>query len=209
MDKKEKAWLASIAIFVPMGTVIVGSYLLGRKVNEKLKKVRERNSQNQAQTKTESSDTAFQGEVSSSSESERNFGSGREALDRASQEHRVEKQEIQSHQEEGEGVPDESYLSGIKVITVGSTQVQQECLERARRDPKSRLKYNRAILGLLAKEIEANPEVRFSQILRNLLIVKETRPIEAERGVEHGINWDNEFYLESEALLIRILRSKN
>lgn len=50
ITKKEKKWLAGIAIFVPMGTLFVGVYLLGRKLNEKFKKIPKRDSQDQAQS---------------------------------------------------------------------------------------------------------------------------------------------------------------
>ena len=200
--------LASVALLVPGGTLLIGSYLIGKKINEKFKEVRTRNSQIKAQEAARNSDSDVQREESISSERQVHSGFGSEALKGASKGEWFKKQEVSSNQEESQGLPDEGYLFGIASLTAGPTQINQECSRRASNNPSSRLKYNRIILNFLRKQIEKNPEARFGQILRNTNIVKETRPIKAERGADMGVEWDNEFYLESEALLIRILKTK-
>lgn len=63
----------------------------------------------------------------------------------------------------------------------------------------NRLEANREILRILAERVEAQPEVRFGQLLRNMAAVLER--VDATTG---GIVWKDEFYLESTDLLKRI-----
>ena len=66
----------------------------------------------------------------------------------------------------------------------------------------TRLEANRELIKLLAGYSEQYPDQRFSQILQNLWIVKPERPAHPDLG----ISWQNEFYMESEDLLKRVVR---
>ena len=61
----------------------------------------------------------------------------------------------------------------------------------------NRLEANREILRRLQAYLEADPDMRFSQALRNLQIVDEVDGPDA-------VYWDNEFYVESSAILKRM-----
>lgn len=63
----------------------------------------------------------------------------------------------------------------------------------------SRLEANREILRILSERVEALPDVRFGQLLRNLTMVLER--VDTTTG---EIVWKDEFYLESADLLKRI-----
>lgn len=69
-----------------------------------------------------------------------------------------------------------------------------------------RLEANRRLVEILSRLVESNPDQRFSQILRNNSFVRETRGVNAESGVAMGVEWKNEFYLESTELLERVNR---
>ena len=67
----------------------------------------------------------------------------------------------------------------------------------------NRLNENRQLLKILEELIEKNPSERFSQILRNNEFISEHRD-----GNNMPIFWENEFYLESEALLQRVKKGR-
>jgi hypothetical protein len=64
---------------------------------------------------------------------------------------------------------------------------------------------NRAILDYIYLEIEENPDLRFSQILRNLGVVKERRS--KIDGLPYA--WENEFHLEPWIVLDRMIDIQN
>ena len=65
----------------------------------------------------------------------------------------------------------------------------------------SRQEQNKELVKLLSELIEQHPDLRFSQILFNFGFVKQDRPANPNLGV----GWQNEFYLESEKVLKRVL----
>jgi len=64
----------------------------------------------------------------------------------------------------------------------------------------TRLQANKKLLKILKELVINNPDQRFSQVLQNLGFVKPSRPVR-DLGM---IEWQNEFYLESEELLKRV-----
>ncbi len=68
--------------------------------------------------------------------------------------------------------------------------------------PSDRLKNNLEILKELEQYLKKNPDVRFSQALRNLKIVSEDT---LDYGMLNNfIHWKDEFNLESSELLLRV-----
>jgi hypothetical protein len=69
----------------------------------------------------------------------------------------------------------------------------------------TRLEANRQILEILSKEIELQPDIRFTQLLQNLGIVKFSLQIPpGSGGWNPTFAIEDEFYLESEELLKRL-----
>ena len=64
----------------------------------------------------------------------------------------------------------------------------------------TRLEANRELVAKLLLLVEEYPDARFGQILRNAGFVRELRPVSPDVGVD----WKNEFYLESKELLARV-----
>jgi hypothetical protein len=90
---------------------------------------------------------------------------------------------------------------------MGISAVDARAAQEVKENPLVRQAYNEMILERLTKIVRENPSQRFGQIMRNYGLVREERPVQAEKAVELGMNWKNEFYLESEALLERVERS--
>ena len=67
---------------------------------------------------------------------------------------------------------------------------------------KERNAANVELLQILAQHLTDNPTIRFSQALRNLDFVEELRD---ESGTP--ISWAQEFYLEPQALLVRVKKA--
>jgi len=86
----------------------------------------------------------------------------------------------------------------------GYSLKNREAMRRAAKNPRSRRKYNLLILWELLKLVLKNPEQRFGQIMRNYGVVRHTRPAKQEVCDERRIEWQDEFYFESETLLDRI-----
>lgn len=67
----------------------------------------------------------------------------------------------------------------------------------------TKLQANKELLKLLTELIEANPDLRLGQILQ---VYQFVRPEQATKP-ELCINWQNEFYTESEVILRRVLQT--
>ena len=65
----------------------------------------------------------------------------------------------------------------------------------------SRLEANRAILGVITELVERYPDQRFGQLMRNYGVIKEIR------NDWIPVAWSNEFNLESDELLKRIVKT--
>ena len=65
---------------------------------------------------------------------------------------------------------------------------------------KNRQIANIKLATLLGELVLKYPDQRFSQLLRNYMFVRERRPVSPESGVD----WANEFYLESDELWKRV-----
>lgn len=63
-----------------------------------------------------------------------------------------------------------------------------------------RHKKNREILSLFCDLVDKYPDMRFSQILLAFGFVKQTRPARPEARID----WQDEFYMESEVVLKRV-----
>lgn len=73
----------------------------------------------------------------------------------------------------------------------------------------TRQEANREILKLLAEAVEAQPDTRFGQLLRNIGVVDETKiTVLVHNGEEYeDIYWRNAFYIESTGTLDSMNRS--
>jgi hypothetical protein len=87
---------------------------------------------------------------------------------------------------------------------VSLSTLDKEAAISAKFEPLSRQKHNKEILALLTKLVKENPEMRFGQLMRNYMVVREERPVNPSTT---DLPWRNEFYLESETLLERIRRA--
>jgi hypothetical protein len=63
-----------------------------------------------------------------------------------------------------------------------------------------RLKSNLELVSRLEAYLKTNPEVRFSQALQELGLVRTVRPVK----VGTVVDWKNEFYTEPEDILDRV-----
>lgn len=68
----------------------------------------------------------------------------------------------------------------------------------------TRQQANYKILEILKQQIEQQPDIRFSQLLKNMDIV-----LEIKDDFGNLLGWAGEFYVESEWLLQRINRALN
>ena len=68
---------------------------------------------------------------------------------------------------------------------------------------KSRQIANIKLASLLGELVLKYPDQRFSQLLRNYMFVRERRPVNPETGVD----WANEFYMDSDDLWKRVAKS--
>jgi len=89
---------------------------------------------------------------------------------------------------------------------MGTTSQKKPCKNCGPQPPQapgapksSRQKANRELVKILHAYVEAQPDVRFSQLLRNLDMVEEDR---GKDGLVLG--WKNEFYREPEDILKRV-----
>lgn len=64
-----------------------------------------------------------------------------------------------------------------------------------------RLRANMELVSRLETYLKNNPDIRFSQALQNLGIVKTTRPVNVEST---WVEWQNEFYKEPSEVLERV-----
>lgn len=93
---------------------------------------------------------------------------------------------------------------------MGTTSQKRPCKNCGPQAPKthgeaatSRQKANRELVKILHSMVEAYPDQRFSQLLRNLDVVAEVR--DAQTGMP--LSWANEFHLEPEQLLARVKKA--
>jgi len=90
---------------------------------------------------------------------------------------------------------------------LGISAIHVRATEEVKQNPLVRQAYNEMLLERLATLVRRNPSQRFGQLLRNYGYVREERPVSAEKAEQLGVQWRNEFSLESEALLERVERS--
>lgn len=73
----------------------------------------------------------------------------------------------------------------------------------------SRQEANKEIAKMISDAVEIFPTLRMGQILAMLRVVTHTRPVRQKTADDYDIGWRDEFYLESEELLIRMRSTKN
>ncbi len=75
------------------------------------------------------------------------------------------------------------------------------------KEKNNRLECNRQLIRILSNYLEEFPDMRFSQALMNCYFVKQENRDKSKSiyGPMPDIVWQDEFYLESEELLKRII----
>ncbi len=68
-----------------------------------------------------------------------------------------------------------------------------------------RVKSNIALLKILENYLKDNPDIRFSQALSNLGLVRTIRPVKPDSPID----WVNEYYMEPDQILDRVVRRQH